>query len=254
MDMGTGGTRLRIGTCGWQYRSWQGVLYPTELPTRRWLEHYATVFDAVECDAAFYRLPERTTFEKWAAMVPDGFAMAVKASRFLTHVKRLSEPADPVRRMLDAAAGLGNRLGPFLLQLPPTMTTDIDRLIRCLRCFPPTVRVAIEPRHSSWWTADVRDALSEAHASLVWSDRSGVAQSPLWRTADFGYLRLHEGRPTFPPRYSLRVLRSWLRRITATWPDGEVFVFFNNDAGAAAVRDAQAFARLAAAEAASPPP
>ena len=119
--------------------------------------------------------------------------MTVKASRYLTHVRRLRDPAEPVKRLLDAAAGLGGRLGPVLLQLPPDLRADPDLLRGCLRQFPATVRVAVEPRHESWWTDEVREVLAAANAALCWADRGGSAVTPLWRTADWGYLRFHEG-------------------------------------------------------------
>ena len=113
-----------IGTSGWQYRDWRGVLYPPGVPQRRWLEFYAEQFATVENNNAFYRLPSRETFAAWAERTPAGFVMAVKASRYLTHIRRLKDPAEPVGRLLGAAAGLGAALGPFLLQLPPTWQGD----------------------------------------------------------------------------------------------------------------------------------
>ncbi|MGW4275434.1 DUF72 domain-containing protein, partial [Streptomyces seoulensis] len=150
---------LFVGTSGWQYRDWRGVLYPRGCPTRLWLEEYAAAFATVELNNAFYRLPERETFASWRARVPADFVIAVKASRFLTHVKRLREPAEPVRRLMSRAAGLGGRLGPVLLQLPPTLRADPDLLDACLARFPPGARVAVEPRHDSWWTPRVRGVL-----------------------------------------------------------------------------------------------
>jgi len=119
--------------------------------------------------------------------------MTVKASRYLTHVRRLRDPAEPVRRLLDAAAGLGDRLGPVLLQLPPDLRAAPRLLDECLGRFRAGIRVAVEPRHESWWSAEVRDVLSARNAALCWADRAGAAVTPLWRTADWGYLRFHEG-------------------------------------------------------------
>lgn len=236
---------IRVGTCGWQYDDWRGAFYPAELAKTRWLAAYSHSFDTVECDNAFYRLPTRETFAKWAGEVPGGFLMSVKASRFLTHIKRLRDPDEPVKRLVDSCEGLGDRLGPVLLQLPPTMAADVDRLRACLACFPPRVKVAVEPRHDSWWTEEVRAILTQHGAALVWSDRLRKSQAPLWRTADWGYLRLHQGRLEFPPDYHPATLRRWLRRINETWTAAEtVFVYFNNDPGAAAVRDAQAMQRM----------
>jgi uncharacterized protein YecE (DUF72 family) len=230
---------IRVGTCGWQYDDWRGSFYPAELAKTRWLAAYSDSFDTVECDNAFYRLPTRETFEKWAGQLPDGFLMSVKASRFLTHIKRLKDPDEPVKRLLEACDGLGDRLGPVLVQLPPTLKADAERLRACLSCFPPRVRVAVEPRHDSWWTDEIREILTEHGAALVWSDRLRKPQAPLWRTADWGYLRLHQGRLDFPPDYHPATLRRWLHRLRDAWAaDEPVFVYFNNDPGAAAVRNA----------------
>jgi uncharacterized protein YecE (DUF72 family) len=234
---------MRIGTSGWQYQDWRGRFYPREVPHRLWLEHYAAAFGTVEVNNAFYRLPERATFESWRERTPADFVVTVKASRFLTHVKRLKEPEEPVARLMDRAAGLGGKLGPVLLQLPPTLPADPAALDRTLRAFPTGVRVAVEPRHSSWWTDAVREVLQRHSAALCWSDRKGRPQTPLWRTADWGYLRLHEGRATPWPRYGRAALDSWTARLAEGFSD--IYVYFNNDPGCAAITDAVAFARLA---------
>jgi uncharacterized protein YecE (DUF72 family) len=242
-----------VGTSGWQYRDWRGELYPAGLPQRRWLEHYSAEYATVENNGAFYRLPAAQTFADWRARTPDGFVMAVKASRYLTHVRRLRDPAEPVERLLRAASSLGDRLGPVLLQLPPGLRADAAALDGCLREFARfagpepghQVRVAVEFRHESWWAEEIRELLTSHRAALCWADRLGRPVSPLWRTADWGYLRLHEGTSP-PPRYSEQSLRDWARRIAETWADEQdVFAFFNNDQGGAAVRDAAAFASLA---------
>lgn len=236
---------IRVGTCGWQYDDWRDAFYPHDLAKTRWLGAYAETFDTVECDNAFYRLPRRETFEKWAFAVPNGFVMALKASRFLTHVKRLKEPEEPVKRLLECCGGLGNRLGPILVQLPPTMRVDVARLDECLAWFPASVRVAVEPRHESWWIEDVRRVLEKRGAALTWSDRLGKPVAPMWRTTDWGYVRLHEGRSEFPPDYGKAMLRKWLDRIHDTWSTvDDVFVYFNNDPGAAAIRNAKSTLQL----------
>jgi len=243
---------LLVGTSGWQYREWAGVLYPPGLPQRRWLEHYASQFGTVENDGTFYRLPADRTFADWRARTPAGFVMAIKASRFLTHVKRLRDPDEPVERLMRAAAGLGDRLGPVLLQLPPNLRADAERLDACLAAFARhsndgmPVRVAVEPRHPSWWTDEVRQVLTSRDAALCWADRRGRPVTPLWRTAEWGYLRLHEGAARQWPRYGRRALGSWLDRLALAWPDrAQVYVYFNNDQNAAAVADAAAFAAIA---------
>ncbi|MEV4201547.1 DUF72 domain-containing protein [Micromonospora globbae] len=236
---------ILVGTSGWQYRDWRDRFYPPGLPQRLWLEHYAERFATVEVNNAFYRLPERDTFAAWRARTPDDFCVAVKMSRYLTHIRRLAEPAEPVARFLGRATALGDRLGPVLLQLPPTLGADTAALDGTLRLFPPDVRVAVEPRHPSWWTAATRAVLERHRAALVWADRRGRPVTPLWRTTDFGYLRLHEGRAHPHPRYGRAALASWVRRLAEAFGDAPAYVYFNNDPGGAAIVDAVAFARLA---------
>ena len=238
--------RWWVGTSGWQYADWRGRLYPPGLPQRRWLERHAEAFATVELNAPFYRLPELATFESWAARTPADYCFAVKASRYLTHVRRLREPAEPVARLMDRVRGLGGKLGPLLLQLPPTLTADPDALAATLACFPPGIRVAVETRHPSWDTDDVRGVLEAAGAAAVWADRGSRAVTPLWRTADWGYLRLHAGAASPWPRYGRRALASWVERLATTYgPDHDVFVYTNNDPGGAALVDAAVLARLA---------
>jgi uncharacterized protein YecE (DUF72 family) len=232
-----------IGTSGWQYADWRGAFYPADLPQRLWLEHYAGQFATVEVNNAFYRLPERGTFVGWRRRTPDDFVVSVKMSRYLTHIRRLRDPAEPVARFLGRATALADQLGPVLLQLPPTLRIDLAALDAALSQFPPEVRVVVEPRHASWWTAELRDLLVRRGAALCWADRGGRPIAPLWRTADFGYLRLHEGRAHPWPRYGRRALETWLDRIADS--DAETFVYFNNDPGGAAVADAATMGSLA---------
>ena len=245
-----------VGTSGWQYRDWRDGLYPKGVPQRLWLEHYATTYMTVENNGTFYRLPARETFEGWRRRTPDDFVMAVKASRYLTHVRRLRDPAEPVARLLGAAAGLGPKLGPILLQLPPTMTAEPALLEGCLAEFrdawpavrgdgPEVLRIAVEPRHESWWTDEVRQVLAEHDAALCWADRLGRPVTPLWRTAGWGFLRFHEGAADPWPRYGEDALRAWVGRIReAHLTRADVYVYFNNDPGGAAVVNSAEFAAL----------
>jgi uncharacterized protein YecE (DUF72 family) len=243
-----------IGTSGWQYRDWRGVLYPAGVAQRRWLEHYARQYQTVENNNSFYRLPPAETFARWAGQTPDDFVMTVKASRYLTHIRRLRDPAEPVARLLGAADSLGPKLGPVLLQLPPNLKADPGALDACLAAFRsaaaalgrPAPRVAVEPRHESWWTEETRRLLAAHDAALCWADRRGRPVTPLWRTASWGYLRFHEGSARPWPRYGPQALRSWVTRLAGTWPDAAaLYVYFNNDPGGAAVVNAAQFARLA---------
>lgn len=226
----------RIGTSGWTYRYWRDAFYPPDVPQSRWLEHYATRFSTVEVNGTFYRLPDQKTFESWAARTPDDFVFSLKASRYLTHMRRLSEPDEPVARIIDRAAPLGEKLGPILLQLPPNLEIDLAAMDRVLGCFPPKVRVAVEPRHPSWFVDGFAELLGGRNAAscvAVSPDR----KTPVWRTADWGYVRFHEGREA-PTTYGRRTLTTWADRLRELFADASVYVFFDNDTGACAPRDA----------------
>ncbi|MFH8939226.1 DUF72 domain-containing protein [Streptomyces griseosporeus] len=237
---------LFVGTSGWQYKDWKGALYPADVPVRRWLEEYTARFATVEINNAFYRLPSRETFEAWRERVPGDFVVAVKASRYLSHIKRLKDPEEPVHRLMSHAAGLGDRLGPVLLQLPPTLRADPGLLDACLACFPSGVRIAVEPRHDSWWTPEVREVLTARGAALCWADVLSRPVTPLWRTAGWGYVRFHQGRAQPWPHYGRRALETWVDRVATAFTDAEdVYAYFNNDPNAAAPADAGTFARAA---------
>ncbi len=228
-----------VGTSGWQYRDWRGAFYPHKLPQRGWLEHHAALFATVEVNNAFYRLPERSVFEAWAARTPADYVITVKASRFLTHMKRLLEPEEPVARLMDRVEGLGPKVGAVLLQLPPNLQVDLDRLDRCLSCFPRGTRLAVEPLHVSWWTDEVREVLVRHGAALCWADRDSQPITPLWRTTDWGYLRLHTGGGEAVWPYERAALAAWAERIVTRYDEAEdVYVYTNNDPGGAALRDA----------------
>ena len=231
-----------IGTSGWQYRDWRGPFYPPGLRQASWLEHYADRFRVVEVNNAFYRLPEASTFTAWAERTPDDFVVAVKASRYLTHIRRLREPAEAVERLLQRACHLGPKLGPVLLQLPPTLAADHAALAETLACFPADVRVAVEFRHESWFNDGTRKLLGEHDSAFCLAD-SPRRRTPEWRTASWGYLRLHEGRSSPRPCYGRAALAGWAGRLAGMFaPEDDVYAFFNNDPRGCAVRDAQRFA------------
>jgi uncharacterized protein YecE (DUF72 family) len=235
---------MSIGTSGWHYPDWRGAFYPAKLPTRLWLDHYSSRFDTVELNNSFYRLPTADAFRAWRDSVPDDFVFTVKASRYLTHYRRLREPEEPVERLLGAAEGLGPKLGPVLLQLPPNLPADVDALERVFDAFATRVRLACEFRHDSWFTDDVYALLRDRDVALCLADRRS-RHSPLVRTASWGFVRMHEGTATPPPHYGTGALRSWAGRIVDLWGrHAECFVYFNNDPGAAAVRNAAEFVSL----------
>ena len=150
---------LYVGCSGWQYRDWRGAFYPPKLPQRLWLEHYANGFATVEVNATFYRLPKAEAVDTWARTAPDDFVFALKVSRYLTLVLRLREPVEPVGRFLGLARRLGRKLGPLLVQLPPNLKADPDALDATLDTLGRTVRVAVEPRHETWFTKETYEVL-----------------------------------------------------------------------------------------------
>jgi uncharacterized protein YecE (DUF72 family) len=227
---------VHVGTSGWQYRDWRGAFYPEDVPQRRWLEFFASEFHTVEVNNSFYRLPERSTFEGWRERTPDGFIVAVKASRFITHLKRLRDPEDPVALFWERASGLGDRLGPVLFQLPPRFRAEPERLRRLLAVLPEQVRPAVEFRDDSWHTDEVFRILDDAGAALVWPDRPGTkVELPI--TGGWLYVRFHQGN-RHGPDYPRQKLRRWASRISAT-DAREAFAYFNNDPTGAAIRDAR---------------
>lgn len=236
---------VKVGTSGWQYRHWRATFYPEGLGTGRWLGFYTAHFDTVEVNNAFYRLPEAATFERWRSSTPPGFEMAVKMSSYLTHNRRLREPAEPVARFLGRARHLGEKLGPVLLQLPPTMQVETARLHETLSCLGPSVRVAVEARHESWDHQEVWDVLRAHNAAWVIAD-APWRRWPVVRTADWGYLRFHEGTASPRPCYGRTALANWVERIAELWPaTADVYAYFNNDPCACALRDARWFATAA---------
>lgn len=244
---GYGGTVINIGTSGWQYRDWRGGLYPEGLPQARWLERYAQVFNTVEVNNSFYRLPPRETFEKWRRTVPGRFTFVVKASRYLTHLKRLREAEDGVGLFWDHATGLGDKLGPVLFQLPPRFPADLARLETFCSWLPEGIRAAWEFRDRSWLRDDVLALLDDRGFALVLADRPGF-RGPLLVTGGWSYVRFHQGTRSGSD-YRRAKLRTWAERLKEL-PASDVWVFFNNDPGGAAVRDAL-FLRDVLAEAAA---
>jgi uncharacterized protein YecE (DUF72 family) len=232
-----------VGTSGWQYEDWRSVLYPAGLPKRGWLSRYAERFPTVEVNNTFYRLPQASTFSRWAQETPDGFVCAVKASRFITHIRRLRDCAEPVELLRSRATELGSRLGPVLFQLPPSLSADPGLLRGFLGVVPRSQRAAFEFRHRSWFCDEVYELLDDAGAALVMADRP-FARTPGVVTGGWAYLRFHQGRPD-APGYPRAKLRRWAGRI-ASLEAREVFVYFNNDTGGAAVRDALTLMELLA--------
>lgn len=222
--------RVWIGCSGWNYDDWRGRLYPEREPKRRWLELYATRFETVEVNATFYRLPTRDAVSAWVDQTPAGFLFAVKASRYLTHVKRLREPEDGIGRFDERIEPLraAGRLGPVLWQLPENFHRDDERLRAWLEALPGG-RHTIEFRHASWFAPDVLEALRSHGVAVTIGDHPKRAFQSQEATASWRYIRFHYGARGRDGNYSASELESWARRITAWRRAGEVFAYFNND-------------------------
>jgi uncharacterized protein YecE (DUF72 family) len=237
---------VRVGCSGWSYSHWREGVYPEGVPQRRWLEHYATLFDTVEVNATFYRLPRRETVAGWVERTPPDFLLAVKASRFLTHVRRLSDVGRGLERFYDRIAPLldSPKMGPVLWQLPETFHRDDERLAGALARLP-AGRHCFEFRHKSWFAPEVYELLREHGAALVIGDHPARPFQAHELTADWTYVRFHSGSRGRRGNYSDGELETWARRIAAWRSRAEVLAYFNNDWEGFAVRNALALrARL----------
>jgi uncharacterized protein YecE (DUF72 family) len=237
---------LRIGCSGWNYKSWRGDFYPADMGPSRWLAEYARHFDTVEVNSTFYRLASRPAVERWAADTPDGFCFAVKASRYLTHVKRLGDIRQGIRRFyapIELLAQAG-KLGPVLWQLPETFHRDDDRLAKTLALLPPG-RHCFEFRHPSWFTDHVYALLRDHDAALVIGDHPDRPFQAHEITTDWTFVRFHHGRRGRRGNYSKTEIEQWAKRIAA-WHDAgtDVYAYFNNDWEIFAPRNAKALKRL----------
>jgi uncharacterized protein YecE (DUF72 family) len=241
----------RIGCSGWNYKTWRGHFYAPRIPPSQWLATYARVFDTVEINGTFYRLPEASTFSAWRAQTPRNFLMAVKASRYLTHLKRLKDPAEPVARLLERAQMLGPRLGPILYQLPGNFHRDLVRLETFLRALPAALPVGsrgrrrrlqhvMEFRHPSWYEADTFGLLERYAVSLCLHDKRG-AEIDAPSVGPIVYLRFHGTSGHYAGSYGRAALQAWARRL-ARWAREErpVYAYFNNDPNAVATDNARA--------------
>jgi len=229
--------RARIGCSGWQYRHWRGDFYPIDLPQHAWFAHYAAAFDTVEINNTFYRLPEAPTFRRWRQQAPANFLYAVKASRFLTHMKKLKEPEEPLARILSRARGLGATLGPILFQLPPRWPVNLERLETFLRALPKRRRFAIEFRDPSWYCDSVLALLRAHGVALCLHDMRGSATGKN-AVGPFVYVRFH-GVQQYSGSYSDRALDEWADWLADRMRLGHaVYAYFNNDTGGHAPRDA----------------
>jgi uncharacterized protein YecE (DUF72 family) len=230
------GARARIGTSGYQYEHWRGVLYPEGAPKDEWFRHYAERFDTVEINNTFYHLPEASTFDKWRREAPEGFCYALKFSRYATHMKKLRDPAASIAQFMERAERLEETLGPILVQLPPRWRVNPERLDAFLDAAPAGRRWAVEFRDPSWFCRPVYEVLARHGAALCIHDM--IENHPRVTTAEWVYLRFHGDGYT--GSYSRHALSGIARRIRRYLAEGrDVYCYFNNDAHGYAVYNAQ---------------
>jgi len=230
--------QYHIGTSGWYYGHWKNRFYPEKLPRTKWLEFYASHFDTVELNNSFYRLPSEAAFAGWTNASPDGFVFTVKASRFITHIKRLKDCREAVDTFTGRARMLGEKLGPILYQLPPNVHRDDEALDSFLAGLPCDIRHVVEFRHRSWLDERVLEILHKYNAGLCVFDMPSLS-CPLRATADFAYIRFHGGGELYASCYSDEELAGWAERLADLAVNLKaVYIYFNNDAEAFAVRNA----------------
>jgi uncharacterized protein YecE (DUF72 family) len=216
--------QLHAGTSGFSYKEWKGSFYPEKMKNDAMLPYYAERFDTVELNNTFYRLPNETTLQQWAAQVPEGFRFSLKASRIITHIKRLKDVGEPVDYLFHVTQALGAARGPILFGLPPNMKQDLERLHGLLSLIPTGVRAAIEFRHESWHDDAVFAALRE-HGVALCIAQTDEDETPFVATAGWGYLWLRR------EAYDAAELKEWRSRIAAqSWDEAYVY-FKHEDAG-----------------------
>ena len=230
--------RIHIGTSGWHYQHWRGPFYPADLPPAKMLAYYAQRLDTVEVNNSFYRLPEKDTLVTWRDTTPADFLFAVKASRYITHMKKLKDPEQPVAAILERIHLLDHKLGPLLFQLPPRWRANVPRLRAFLAALPTGLRYTFEFRDPTWFVPEVYDLLAEHDAALCIHDFRGH-ESPKEVISDWVYIRLHGPEEGYQGRYTTQQLAGWAGAISTWTRQGrDVYCYFNNDMAGYAVSEA----------------
>lgn len=230
---------IKIGTSGWMYDHWRGPFYPEDAASDDMLPHYARTFDTVEVNNTFYQLPTREKVEAWRRDSPDDFLFIIKANRYITHMKNLLDPEEPVQTLMERVRILGDQLGPILFQLPPQWNVNLRRLDAFLDVLPEGQRFAFEFRDESWYTDAIYELLEEAGAAFCIHDHRD-APSPERITADWIYVRFHGPRGDYGGTYPAEALDAWAERMVQWEEDGrDIYAYFNNDMRGYAVDNAR---------------
>lgn len=235
--------QFHIGTSGWVYKDWQARFYPQDLAETQWLGYYSQHFSTVEINNTFYQLPSEKTVIQWHKKTPQDFCFAVKASRYITHMKKLKQGSG-LSRFRDRLKGLKNKLGPILFQLPPFWSKDEDRLKQFLEKLPHSLKMVFEFRHPSWYHPKIYQLLEKQGVGLCIHDIDGQ-RSPTKATADFSYLRFHGPKAKYEGKYSDQQLKQWLSALRPVIEKVEdVYCYFNNDTRGYAIENAKTFQNL----------
>jgi len=237
-------SKIFIGTSGWTYRHWYDVFYPSDLASNKLLEYYADSFKTVELNTSFYHLPRPIVYCNWYKKTPSNFVFSVKASRFITHIKKLKDPEESWQRFIDSAKELKEKLGPILFQLPPSLKADKKRLEGLFKILPKKYLYCLEPRHETWFSDDIYDILKKYQVALCLAD-SPVYPLKIKMTSSFVYIRFHGGKILYGSKYSEKELKQWVKRIT-NWQKEklDVYVYFNNDYEGYAIENAKRLKEL----------
>jgi len=237
--MSKGKPDIRIGTSGWYYGHWAGLFYPEGLPKSKWFGYYVRHFDTVEINNTFYQLPKLISVKKWYSQAPRDFVYSVKASRFITHIKKLQEPSDAVGRFFERVGILKEKLGVVLYQLPPSLHKDLGRLEAFINILPKDVPSVFEFRHKSWFSKDTFGLLDRSGAGLCIHDLGGI-DCPRVISGKIIYIRFHGTTGKYQGSYSRSQLENWARWLKDhTAGIEKVYVYFNNDLEAKAVANAK---------------
>src|SRR6476659_6348049 len=232
-------SNMHVGCSGWVYRHWRGIFYPEGLAQKRWFERYSREFDTVEINASFYRVPLASTFEGWRDKAPPGFRYAVKVNRFITHMKKLLDCEEEVDRFIALARPLGDKLGPLLYQLPPSLHKNLERLDAFLSRLPADIEQVVEFRHRSWYDEDVLALLDRHGERFVAHDLKGLV-SPRGESGRTAYVRLHWAAWKYWGRYPDEALLQWTEWCIEQERQGRsVWCYFNNDIHGHAIDDAR---------------
>jgi uncharacterized protein YecE (DUF72 family) len=231
--------KIHIGTCGWHYSHWKGPFYPASQPKKEFLRYYADHFQTVEINNSFYQLPKKETLAAWRNSVPAGFIFTVKASRYITHMKKLKDPSASLNGLLKVVEVLGDKLGPILFQLPPRWRFDPQRLSDFLDSLPHDYRYALEFRDTSWFNSHAYEMMSKHGVAFCIYELAGLL-SPKEVTTDFIYIRLHgPAEEPYRGQYDSNVLAGWAGALSTWASQGkEIFCYFDNDEAGYAAQDA----------------